>query len=47
VIKAIFGEMAVVVLEGSRVSNHRIKQMGYSFLYPSLETAIRNIMAGE
>jgi uncharacterized protein (TIGR01777 family) len=47
VIKAIFGEMAVVVLEGSRVSNHRIKQMGYSFLYPSLETAIRNILAGE
>ncbi len=47
VIKAIFGEMAVVVLEGSRVSNHRIKQMGFSFQYPSLETAIRNIMAGE
>jgi uncharacterized protein (TIGR01777 family) len=47
VIKAIFGEMAVVVLEGSRVSNHRIKQMGYSFQYPSLETAIRNILAGE
>jgi uncharacterized protein (TIGR01777 family) len=47
VIKTIFGEMAVVVLEGSRVSNHRIKQMGYSFQYPSLETAIRNILAGE
>jgi uncharacterized protein (TIGR01777 family) len=47
VIKALFGEMAVVVLEGSRVSNHRIKQMGYSFQYPSLETAIRNILAGE
>jgi uncharacterized protein len=47
VIKAVFGEMAVVVLEGSKVSNHRIKQMGYSFQYSSLETAIRNILAGE
>lgn len=46
VIKALFGEMAVVVLEGSKVSNHRIKQMGYTFQYPSLETAIRNILAG-
>lgn len=47
VIKALFGEMSAVVLEGSKVSNHRIKQMGYSFQYPSLETAVRNILAGE
>ncbi len=47
VLKAIFGEMAAVVLEGSKVSNHRIKQMGYEFKFPNLEEALKDLLVGE
>jgi uncharacterized protein (TIGR01777 family) len=43
-IKAIFGEMAAVVLEGSKVSNHRIKQIGYAFKFSNLEAALKDIL---
>jgi hypothetical protein len=44
VITAIFGEMAAVVLEGSKVSNHRIKQMGFTFKFLNLEAALKDIL---
>jgi uncharacterized protein (TIGR01777 family) len=47
VINALFGEMALVVLEGSRVSNHRIKQMGYNFKFSNLEEALKDILVAK
>jgi NAD dependent epimerase/dehydratase family enzyme len=36
--------MAAVVLEGSKVSNHRIKQMGFTFKFLNLEAALKDIL---
>jgi uncharacterized protein len=47
VIKALFGEMAAVVLEGSKVSNHRIKQMGFAFKFSNLEEALKDILVAK
>jgi uncharacterized protein (TIGR01777 family) len=47
VIKALFGEMAAVVLEGSKVSNHRIKQMGFTFRFSHLEEALKDILVAK
>jgi len=44
VLKLIFGEMAVIFLEGSRVSSHRIEQTGFQFRYPELEKTLTNLM---
>ena len=43
-LKAILGEMSDVILKGSRVSSEKIKNSGYEFLFPDLETAIKNIL---
>ncbi len=47
VLKALFGEMAAVVLEGSKVSNHRIKQMGFTFRFSHLEEALKDILVAK
>jgi NAD dependent epimerase/dehydratase family enzyme len=44
VIKLIFGEMSVVVLEGSRVSNAKLKNIGFKFSFEELSGAIRNLL---
>lgn len=38
------GEMADVVLEGSRVSSDKISAAGYRFVYPALEKALADIL---
>ncbi len=43
-LKLIFGEMSVIVLEGSRISNKKIKAVGYTFKYDSLDTALKNLI---
>jgi uncharacterized protein len=43
-IKTLFGEMAGMVLEGSRVSSEKIEQAGFSYQYPELETALKNLL---
>ena len=42
--RLIFGEMSVMLLEGSRVSPEKIKAAGYSFFYPELKPALRDLL---
>lgn len=39
-LKMMFGEMANIVLEGSRVSSEKIEQAGFKFDFPELKTAL-------
>lgn len=41
--KLLFGKMAVMLLEGSRVSSEKIESAGYKFLYPDLDSAFKEI----
>tara|TARA_B110000211_G_C13951147_1_gene496246 strand:- start:84 stop:1010 length:927 start_codon:yes stop_codon:yes gene_type:complete len=43
--KLVFGEMAVVLLTGSRVSSDKIMSRGYDFKYANLHAALGNILA--
>lgn len=40
ILKFMFGEMAAVLLKGSRVSVEKIKNTGYNFKFPELENAL-------
>lgn len=42
-LKAVFGEMAGLILEGSRTSAEKIKKAGFDFRYENLQDALRNI----
>ena len=44
-LKLIFGEMAVILLEGSRVSAEKIKSTGFKFKYPFLLEALKDFGA--
>jgi len=43
-LKLIFGEMAVIFLQGSRVSSSRIKKTGFQFQYEELDGALKNLL---
>lgn len=43
VLKLLFGELAVMLLEGSRISSEKVQQSGYSFRFPDLEIAIKDL----
>jgi len=43
VLKILIGEMASMVLEGSKVSAVRIMNTGFQFQFPTLEGALRNL----
>ncbi len=43
VLKTLLGEMAVIALNGSRVSSEKIINAGYAFKFPSLEKALEDI----
>lgn len=43
-IRLVFGEMATVVLDGQRVVPHRLQEMGFDFLFPEAEAALRNLL---
>ena len=43
-LKIVFGEMASILLYGSRVSNEKIKKMGYTFKFDQLESALKNLL---
>ena len=45
ILKIAFGEMANVLLEGSRVSNKKLTNTGFEFKYPSLSEALREIVS--
>lgn len=41
-LRILFGEMAGIVLEGSRISNEKIKKEGFVFKYETLEPALKS-----
>ena len=40
----VFGEMSEIILEGTRASNQKIKSKGFSFRYPDLDSAFRDLV---
>lgn len=44
VMKLLFGELAVVLLEGSRVTNKKLLEEGFVFKYPNLDDALKNLL---
>ena len=44
VLKLIFGELASVILEGSRASSEKILNAGFHFKFPDLEKALRDLL---
>ncbi|MDF2447842.1 MAG: hypothetical protein K0R26_346 [Bacteroidota bacterium] len=46
ILKIIFGEMAGLLLNGSRVSNQKLLDAGFKFKYDSLESAFHNLIKG-
>lgn len=44
ILKLIFGNMSVMILEGSRVSCKKIVQSGYNFHFPNLEQALTDLI---
>jgi hypothetical protein len=43
--KLLFGEMSVMLLQGSRISSEKIRASGYKFLYPDLGLALKQLNA--
>ncbi|MDH6254029.1 uncharacterized protein (TIGR01777 family) [Chryseobacterium sp. H1D6B] len=44
ILKLIFGELAVVLLEGSRVSSQKIQGEGFQFQFPELKAALEDLL---
>jgi uncharacterized protein (TIGR01777 family) len=42
-IKVIMGEMAQIVLGGSRISSQKIEEAGFNFQYPKIEAAVQDL----
>lgn len=41
--KMLFGEMAVMLLKGSRISSDKIRNSGFTFQYPDLDSALQDL----
>jgi uncharacterized protein (TIGR01777 family) len=46
-IKLLYGEMAEMVTTGQRVVPARLRQLGYEFLHPELEPALRDVLSDQ
>jgi uncharacterized protein (TIGR01777 family) len=44
IIKILYGEMAIILLKGNRVSSDKIERSGFVFVYKNLEIALRNLL---
>ncbi|KAA2223514.1 TIGR01777 family oxidoreductase [Chryseobacterium sediminis] len=44
VLKLIFGELAMAILEGSRASSQKIQDAGFHFKFPDLNEALRDLL---
>jgi len=44
IMKLMFGKMSEILLRGSRISADKIKETGYNFLFPSLESALTDLI---
>tara|TARA_R110001632_G_scaffold43376_1_gene109943 strand:- start:92746 stop:93663 length:918 start_codon:yes stop_codon:yes gene_type:complete len=43
ILKIVFGEMATIILNGSRVSSDKIEKTGFKFKFNSLDKALKNL----
>lgn len=43
-LKTVFGEMAIILLEGSRISSKKIGKNGYSFRFSNLKNALNDVV---
>jgi NAD dependent epimerase/dehydratase family enzyme len=43
-LRLVFGKMAVILTNGSRVSAQKIKEAGFVFEFESLEEALRDLL---
>ncbi|WP_299061762.1 TIGR01777 family oxidoreductase [uncultured Polaribacter sp.] len=43
ILKLLFGELAIILLEGSRISTKKIEKNGYSFRFKTLKKALNNL----
>lgn len=44
-LRLVLGEMSTIITKGSRVSSKKIEQTGFKFLYPTLESALKNLVS--
>lgn len=44
ILQALYGEMSLILLEGSRVSSDKIVEQGFSFKYDNLNKALSNLL---
>lgn len=47
IMKTIFGEMSVMLLEGSKISSKKIIDKGFKFKFPTLEGALSNLFRNQ
>ncbi len=40
-LRAVLGEMSVILTEGSRISSDRLSETGFRFRYPDISSALR------
>ncbi len=45
ILKLIFGKRSIEILKSATVSNKKIKAMGFTFLYPTIEAAIEELIS--
>jgi uncharacterized protein (TIGR01777 family) len=45
-LKALYGEMAMIVLTGQRAVPARLGELGYEYRHPRLEDALRDVLSG-
>jgi hypothetical protein len=43
-LKLIFGEMSAIILKGNPVSADKITTAGFKFMFPDLESALKNLL---
>lgn len=47
ILKIIFGKMSSILINGSRVSSNKLEKTGYFFKYPSVKSALKNLLTKE
>lgn len=43
--RLLFGEMSVMLMEGSRISSEKIRATGYEFQFPDIDSALRHLIS--